>query len=543
MRVARRRRRVADLEWFEALYKVYMAAFVVGGTILFLSGLVGDVPLGTSEVADIGTHGPSILGVVMAASIWIGARSGAVGGPISIEEAEVRHLLLAPVPRSIVLRAPLVQRMRAMAFAGALAGAVSGQLFQRRLSAPGHTMVEWAFWGAVGGACAGIAFVAVAALTHQFAPARRRWVVTLAVTTIAVWQIAAAIPSNEIRGPFDPIGRVFLWPLEGRPIDLTVLFVVGGSAAIPVVTAGRFSLESLARRSALVSQLRFAVTLQDIRTVVLLRRQLGGEFSRTEPWIRARALWRRNPVAGRSIAGIARFPARRFVRMAVMAGAAAVCAVLAWRGTTPMVVLAGALVFLLGLEAIEPLSQEIDQPDRTDSLPVERGFLHVRLLIGPALALVPYAVLSVVVALVLEPGVGTAALAAIIAPAAMLTGLAGATVNAMMGAPDPVSTATGGLALPPEVSGIGNVVRAAWPPAIACTGMIPVLTARWARDNGFHVVAEATRTSLAVCLLVGLVGGWVRQRDAIKAWFRNAQAGSRAASSPTGTAGIAQKGK
>ena len=46
------------------------------------------------------------------------------------------------------------------------------------------------------------------------------------------------------------------------------------------------------------------------------------------------------------------------------------------------------MLFLLGLEAMEPLSQEIDQPDRTDSLPIERGELLVRHLIAPAIALI-----------------------------------------------------------------------------------------------------------------------------------------------------------
>ena len=40
------------------------------------------------------------------------------------------------------------------------------------------------------------------------------------------------------------------------------------------------SLDALARRSSLVAQLRFAVTMQDLRTVILLRRQLNQEQTR-----------------------------------------------------------------------------------------------------------------------------------------------------------------------------------------------------------------------------------------------------------------------
>lgn len=543
MRVARRRRRVADLEWFEALYRVYMAAFVVGGGILFLSGLVGDRPLSPGALDDVVARGPSMVGLAMAVAMWTGVRSGANGGPVSIEEAEVRHLLLAPVPRSLVLRMPFIQRLRSVMFAAALVGATAGQLLQRRLPGSGNSLLEWAFWGAISGACVGATYVTAAGLTHEFAPSRAKWTLSAGTAVLVAWQVAAAVPSYSVQGPFDAVGRLFLWPLDGDIVDALVLLVVAVASVVAVVAVGRFSLESLARRSALVSQMRFAVTLQDIRTIVLLRRQLGGEYSRTEPWIRPRSLWRRHPVVGRSVAGIARFPARRLARMAVVTAAGTTCAVFAWRGTTPMVVPAGVFAFLLGLEAIEPLSQEIDQPDRTDSLPVERGYLHLRLLVGPLMSMVPFAMLSSGVALMFETGATTAALCGIIVPVVMLTGLAGGTINAVMGAPDPVSNATGALALPPEVSGMGSVLRAAWPPAVACSGLVPLLSARWASQNNEHVIATAIRSSLAVCLLVGLVAGWVRQRDAIKQWFRNAQAGGKPATASTGSAPIAPGGQ
>jgi hypothetical protein len=58
-------------------------------------------------------------------------------------------------------------------------------------------------------------------------------------------------------------------------IDAVGVLVVIILTAVSLLVVGRFSLEALARRSALVSQMKFAVTLQDVRTVVLLRRQLS----------------------------------------------------------------------------------------------------------------------------------------------------------------------------------------------------------------------------------------------------------------------------
>lgn len=533
MRTARRRRRIADLEWFEALYRVYLAAFLVGGTILFLSGLVGDAPMSSGAVTDLTQHGPAIIGLIMAGSLYLGMRSGSNGGPVSVENAEVVHVLLAPVARAAALRRPFIQRLRSLTFAGALAGATAGQLAQRRVVNPDSNLVWWAMCGALAGACIGAAFVVAAGLVHALAIPR--WLASVSATLLLGWQISGAIPGHNITGPFDSVGGIALWPLRFNTLDIAPILCVALGALLATALVERFSLEALAKRSALVSQLKFAVTLQDIRTVVLLRRQLGGEHSRAHPWFTAPSIVKRDPVIGRATAGILRFPFRRLVRMSILTIASTICAVLAWRGTAPMIAAGGILMFILGLDIVEPLSQEIDQPDRTDALPLERGLLHARLLIAPALAFTPFLLLSLATAITLEPSMTTVALGAMIAPVALLAGLAGATINVVMGAPDQVTSATGGLALPPEVSGMGTVLRAAWPPAVASVGLLPVLAARVAAENDLHVIGNTVRAVLSVCLMLGLVAGWVRQRDAIKAWFKNMQTGSQSHTAHTST--------
>jgi hypothetical protein len=134
MRTRRRKNRIQDLEWFDALYRVYLAAFVGGGVIMFLSGLVGDDPLVGQEVLDLTTHIPHVVGLVAAIVVFLGLRSGAHGGPIAIEEAEVRHVLMAPIERSTALRNPAVQRVRSFVFVGAIAGGVANQLLERRIT-------------------------------------------------------------------------------------------------------------------------------------------------------------------------------------------------------------------------------------------------------------------------------------------------------------------------------------------------------------------------------------------------------------------------
>src|SRR5688500_15136254 len=97
LRRARRRNRLADLEWFEAMYRVYLVALFGGITVLWLVGLVGDEPAGADGVADVFGRGPGVLGLVVALALLAGLRTGSQGGPIAVEAADVVHMLLAPV--------------------------------------------------------------------------------------------------------------------------------------------------------------------------------------------------------------------------------------------------------------------------------------------------------------------------------------------------------------------------------------------------------------------------------------------------------------
>ena len=142
-------RRLGELEWFEVAYRVYLAALVGGGAVLWLSGLVTDEPVTAAQLADVTEHGPAVLGLVFAAAVALGLRSGSDGGPVSIEAPDVTYLLLAPVRRRDVLARPVVQRLRSMAFGGALVGAVAGNLAARRL--PGSPEA-WTASGAAAGA-------------------------------------------------------------------------------------------------------------------------------------------------------------------------------------------------------------------------------------------------------------------------------------------------------------------------------------------------------------------------------------------------------
>lgn len=521
MRRRRRRNRVAELEWFEALYRVYLTGLAVLFSVLFLAGLVDDSPFTAAQLDSLATNGPRVVGLVAAAMVFLGGRNGANGGPLGIEDADVRHVLLAPLPLGAVLRKPALQRLRSDTSTGMLVGAVTGLLVSRRTDDP---PMQWVLACAVAGGCILVLRPAAALVAHgSRAP---RWLVSSIVSVLALWQGGVTIGGGSWAGPFDALGRLALWPITVNPLDAAAPVVIGIVAVVGTALTARMSVEALARRSALVAQLRFAVTLQDIRTVMLLRRQLGQEHTRSRPWVRVRGR-RLGPAAVRSIRSIARFPARRLVRIAITTVIASCALTWSLEGNTPLVVVAGALLFLAALDVVEPLSQEVDQPWRTDLLPVERGSLFVRLLLGPAVVGCVLGVIGLATAMVLRPEPSTLGVGAMIAVSAVSAALAGATISTVRGAPDPVSESNSALYMPPEVSGLTTVVRTVWPPAVSVAGCLPVAFVIAAERAGRDPLPMVARSVLGVCLGVALVLGWVRKRDDIRRWWTQMQKDAR----------------
>ena len=110
-----------------------------------------------------------------------------------------------------------------------------------------------------------------------------------------VLAVQAAAVAGWWTGPGDFAGSLAMWGMRQHPVDLVGVAVVVVASAVAVALAGRLRVEPLVRRADLVSQLRFAVTMQDLRTVVLLRRQLRGERPRATPWLRLRRRGTRSP--------------------------------------------------------------------------------------------------------------------------------------------------------------------------------------------------------------------------------------------------------
>ncbi|MFM8870357.1 MAG: hypothetical protein ACKOFD_02115 [Actinomycetota bacterium] len=535
MRRARRKNRVAELEWFEALYRVYLAAIIGGGIILFLSGLVDDSPVSQKVNEQILTYGAPLLGLLPALAIFLGLRSGTQGGPVAVEEAEVRHVLLAPVPYSQALRQPAIQRLRSAAFMGGLVGAIAGQLADRRL--PGEFR-WWVVLGATFGACTVSLFTSSALVAHGLR--LKRWLSTVIGSVVVAVQVFDVAEPHRHISPIDALSGLvingpFNWQHAGvQPQHVIAVLVCVLIAGAGIVLSSRLSVEALARRSSLVSQLKFAVTLQDIRTVVLLRRQLSQEHMRPTPWFKWKPRKRIHVVINRGIRSVAHFPARRLGRIAILSSATALALVYTFDGTTPLVVVAGVLTFIIGLDVIEPLSQEVDQPNYSDSYPRERCLTMAQHLVVPSLMLVPCLIIGIITAFVARPEVSTLAMSVLVGVPAALGGLSGAAINAVKGAPDPVGESNEGLYMPPEVSGMTTVIRAVWPVVVSVIGSLPMVAALAATRTDSNPFTAAARVAIGVLLVLSLVPMWVRKRDDIHLWWRQTLEGSKAQAAQKG---------
>lgn len=507
LRQHRKSRRLQDWNVIDALYRAYLAAILGSVAVTMLSGVVGDVRLRGTALEDVRRNGPAALGLVIAFAIALGLRSGARGGPLALEAADVRYVLLAPVDRDVALREPARRQLRSTAFVGMVGGAVVGLLAYRRF--PGDP-VPWIASGAAVGTAAAVAMTG-AGMT---ASGRRIGRTTASIIAVAVlaWSAVDLFGGTET-SPLTYLGRLGLWPLEHDPLSLVALLPVVALALAGLRMVGGLSLEAAERRGRLVSHLRFAATLQDLRTVMLLRRQLGAEVPRAKPWIRLRPATRghRTVTWRRDWRGILRWPATRLLRLAGLGVVAGVATAGAWAGTTPLVLLAGGALFIAGLDAIEGLAQEVDHPDRQESFPVPDGALHLRHLAAPTVVLTIVGLFGLAAAALVTGAPGLvlrAGLPLLLPAAALATGAAA--VSTLRRPPDPAK-------LMMDSTGMGLLFHHALPPIIATIGPAASLIVRFTlrNDPATSVAAAAVSAAVNVTFVVALTFGWVRHRDGL----------------------------
>ena len=129
----RRQKRVADVHWIDVVYQAYLTGIFGLVVVVVLSSMVGDEVLTVAQVDTVRAEGPGWIGVAAAFAVALGLRSGSRGGPLALERAEVRHVLLAPVDRRSALRVPALKQLRFLAFVGLVVGGIAGNLAAQRM--------------------------------------------------------------------------------------------------------------------------------------------------------------------------------------------------------------------------------------------------------------------------------------------------------------------------------------------------------------------------------------------------------------------------
>ncbi len=509
----RRRKRLTEIHWVDALYQAYVTALVGAVLVAVIASFVGGDRLTQSQIDHLLEHGAAWLGGAGAIAIAIGLRSGTRGGPLALERPEVRHVLLSPVDRTSALRAPAVRQLRFAAFSAIVAGAVGGDLAAQRL--PGALIVWVACASLFALTCGALGFGCALLANGIRLP---RWLGTalgIVAIALAVLDALGSIPAS----PTTAIGAIALWPLQFAPAGVIAVVAAIAIVGAGLLLVGNVSLEAAERRSTLVGQLRFAATLQDVRTVIVLRRQLAMELPRLRPWVALRPRVSSHPVFSRGVRGVLRWPAARVARAVLLAIVIGAALRGAWAGTVPLVVVAGIGLFLAGLDAVESLAQDVDHPTRRDSVPIEQGAIHVRHVPVAAAVGVAVGALAAIVAALPGPGRVPADVAALLAVPAGLGAVGGALVSLLSGGATVVQGDTWNL-MPPEVAGMRLVARSTWPPAIAIIGALPVVAARAAAHHDSPARAGATAAAVGVILLFAVIVGWVRTREQIHEWFR-----------------------
>jgi hypothetical protein len=415
----------------------------------------------------------------------------------------VHHVLLSPVDRATALRGPAVRTLRFSAFVGAGVGAVAGLAAAGRLPA---STIAFVAAGMVTGVLTALLAVGTALVVSG-----HRWpmwvadLLALALVGLSVLDIAEGTTVS----PGTWLGALALSPLEVRPVAAAGIAVALAVPLVGLAGVGGTSLEASLRRAGLVGQLRFAVTMQDLRTVVLLRRQLAQERLRSRPWIRLRTKdGVRLPVFRRDWHGLLRFPTVRVVRMAGLGVVAGLALHGAWSGTTPLFVVAALAIFVAALDAIEPLSQEADRPGAWAALPVPDGKLLVRHLTAPAILMALVGLIALGGAEIAGPSLVALQLAAVVVPVASVAAVVAAAASVVMGPPDTLLRVSF-----PEAAASSMIFRAVWPPGLVALALAPVLAAR-AADAPVPPWAAAANVALPILFVVAGVTAWLGSRKA-----------------------------
>jgi hypothetical protein len=508
MRKARRRHYISENDWVDSLYKAYITVLLSGLALFYLTVAFGGTEASAATLTSISERGAGWLGLGIAVLVGLGLRSGARGGPLAPEPADVVHLLLAPLDRAQVLRASAFRQLRGVVLVPAIAGGVAGSVASGSL---GGERVEWI---AAGCAAAVLTALAVWGAALVASGTRMSALVANAIAAVLIVWSAIDVVVHAATSPTAQIGRVALLPLTSSALAAVGVVIVLATVAVGLAAIGGVSLEQLRRRAHLLGELRFAATLQDMRSVIVIHRELAQDLPRSSPWwnvesARGGASWQRD------WRGIARWPTSRILRVVVLAAVAGLACAGVWEGTYALVVLAGVVVFIMGVDAVEGLAQETDHAVLPAQYPVRWGDLVLSHLVAPAVLLVVLGVIGLLVFWLVSGTAAALAVAAIIAIPVAAAGAVAAALSVVLGAPTPTLFLDFGF---PEFTTLWLIIRQVLAPLVVITAFVPAaLAAHASTTRGGSAIGAAAGAILLPVVFIGAALAWLRSRKAVSA--------------------------
>ncbi len=502
LRRARRARHFQEEDLIDALYKSYLTIIGVGVAIFYLAPVLGEGGASADLLRQVREHGAAIAGIAVAIVGALGLRSGSRGGPLALEEADIAHVLLAPVSRGTALRAAARQQVRGVLYAGAVIGAVLGCLASVRL--PG-ALWEWVLAAVAFSISLGLLAWGSALLGSGLRIGRR--VASLAGALLVAGSVADLAAGTTI-SPGAQVGRIAVAPLTFSPLAIVGALLALIVAVAGLVLVGGSSIEAAQARAGLVGQLRFAATMQDVRTAMVLHRQLSQEQSRLRPWWRVRTSLPGRPTWYRDWQSLARWPGVRFVRSAVLGVIIGLALAAVWEGATALVIAAGVALYFVGLDAAEGLGQETDHLDRPRGYPRPWGDVVLGHLIVPACWCAVVLLVATGVAFVVTGSNDLLSVFAVaLVPAAAAAAVAaGASLALATPSPD-IGLGFGGMQ---ELGPLLLVLRQVFPPVVVSVALIPfALTA----GHGETPMNNAVGFLPVVVVVVAGIGWWLRSRE------------------------------
>jgi hypothetical protein len=483
----------------EILYRIYVGVIFGAWGLALLAGAIQDSRVDTHSLTSITRYGPALIGMGIALAMLAALRSGARGGPLAVQGADVHHVLLAPIERSWSLRAPGLRQLRTASFIGLVIGLVIANFALRRL--PGSA-IDWlgclALFGALVPPC--VLATAMLACGKQLRPR----VVNLLGLGLVCWSLLDFLLGSTT-SPLTMLGDLATLPVQSgidAVLPIIGIGVVGTITIVGLRSLGGSSLEAMKRRARLAAELRFAATVQDIRTVILLRRQLASEQPRAKPWWDLkRSVFPGRPIWRRGWRSFLRWPASRIARLALIGVIVGLVLGGAWSGTTPLVAVAGLVLLVAGLDLIEPLAEEFDHPTRRDLIPMKAARLTRQHLIAPVSAMVLVTLVSVLTTLTLgSPTVAIVVGSLMLGPTAILI----VCCAALSATNDPYA-----YILMPQI----GYVQTGLPIVLAIAGVaLPAWACRETHRHANSVAAAALSTEAAVLIVCAAVIWWLGQR-------------------------------